>query len=163
VTRDYVLKTDAPEGQAPVQTVYGGKITTYRRLAEDAVAQIGAALGQEGTPWTSGASLPGGEFGGRSLPEFEAEMARRHPWLEPATLRRLVRAYGSDLDALLDGASGRNAMGEDYGAGFTERELDWLVAKEWARTADDVLWRRSRLGLHMPAEGQERLRRRLGG
>ncbi|WP_237216797.1 glycerol-3-phosphate dehydrogenase [Falsiroseomonas oryziterrae] len=163
VTRDYVLKTDAPAGQAPVLTVYGGKITTYRRLAEDAVAQIGAALGREGTAWTDGAPLPGGEFGGRTLPEFEAEMARRHPWLEPATLRRLVRAYGSDLDALLGGASGPNAMGEAYGAGFTERELDWLVAKEWARTADDVLWRRSRLGLHMPQEGQERLRRRMGG
>ncbi|WP_270934388.1 glycerol-3-phosphate dehydrogenase [Falsiroseomonas oryzae] len=163
VTRDYVLKTDAPEGQAPVLTVYGGKITTYRRLAEEAVAQIGAAMGRAGTPWTASAALPGGAFGGLDLPGFEAEMARRHPWLPPATLRRLVRAYGSDLDALLDGASGPNALGEEYGAGFTERELDWLVRQEWARTADDVLWRRSKLGLHMPAEGQERLRRRLGG
>jgi len=162
VTRDYVLKTDAPAGAAPVLTVYGGKITTYRRLAEDAVSQIGGALGRETTAWTDRATLPGGEFGGRGLAEFEALMARRHPWLEPATLRRLVRAYGSDLEALLDGASGANAMGATYGAGFTERELEWLVAKEWARSADDVLWRRSRLGLHMPAEGQERLRRRLG-
>lgn len=160
VTRDYVLKTDAPDGQAPVLTVYGGKITTYRRLAEEAAGRIGALLGREGTPWTSTAALPGGDFTG--LLAFEEEMARRHPWIERATLARLVRAYGSDLDALLDGASGANAMGEDYGAGFTERELDWLVAKEWARTADDVLWRRSKLGLHMPAGGQERLRQRLG-
>ena len=72
-----------------------------------------------------------------------------------------MRAYGSDLDALLDGASGPNAMGEDYGAGFTERELDWVVEHEWARTAEDVLWRRSKLGLHMPAEGQARLAQRL--
>jgi glycerol-3-phosphate dehydrogenase len=161
VTRDYVLKTDTADGQAPVLTIYGGKITTYRRLAEDAVTQIGGALGQAGTPWTAGAALPGGEFSG--LVAFEAEMARRHPWIAPATLHRLVRAYGSDLDAMLDGASGPNAMGDDYGAGFTERELDWLVAKEWARTADDVLWRRSKLGLHMGREGQEKLRRRLGG
>ena len=163
VTRDYVLKTDAPDGQAPLLTIYGGKITTYRHLAEEAVGRIGTALGQAGTPWTSGAVLPGGEFGGRDLPAFEAEMARRHPWLPPATLRRMVRTYGSELDALLDGASGPNALGEDYGAGFTERELDWLVSREWARTAEDVLWRRSKLGLHIPPEGQERLARRLGG
>jgi glycerol-3-phosphate dehydrogenase len=163
VTRDYVLKTDAPPAQAPVLTIYGGKITTYRRLAEDAVGKIGAAIGHPGTPWTATAALPGGDFGGLDLPGFEAEMAARHPWLPPATLRRMVRAYGSDLDALLDGASGPNAMGESYGAGFTERELDWLVRHEWARTAADVLWRRSKLGLHMPAEGQERLARRLSG
>jgi glycerol-3-phosphate dehydrogenase len=163
VTRDYVLKTDAPAGQAPVLTIYGGKITTYRRLAEEAVEKIGAALGQSGTPWTATAALPGGDFGGLDLPGFEAAMASRHPWIEAATLRRMVRAYGSDLDAMLDGASGPNAMGESYGAGFTERELDWVVRHEWARTAADVLWRRSKLGLHMPAEGQERLARRLGG
>jgi len=162
VTRDYVLKLDAPGGQAPVLNIYGGKITTYRRLAEDAVGKVAAALGQAGTPWTGTAALPGGEFGGRDLPGFEAEAARRHPWLPPATLRRLVRAYGSELDAMLDGASGPNAMGEDYGAGFTERELDWLIGREWARTAADVLWRRSKLGLHMPPEGQARLLRRLG-
>jgi glycerol-3-phosphate dehydrogenase len=162
VTRDYVLKTDAAEGQAPVLTVYGGKITTYRRLAEEAVSRIGAALGREGTTWTATAGLPGA-FEGMTLPQFEAGMARRHPWIAPETLRRLVRAYGTDIEAMLDGASGANAMGTDYGAGFTERELDWLVAKEWARSADDVLWRRSKLGLHMPPEGQQKLRERMGG
>jgi glycerol-3-phosphate dehydrogenase len=163
VTRDYVLALDAAEGQAPVLTIYGGKITTFRRLAEEAVTKVGAAIDRAGTPWTATAALPGGDLGGRELPEFEAEMARRHPWLARPQLHRLVRAYGSDLDALLDGASGANALGDDYGAGFSERELEWLVAREWARTAEDVLWRRSKLGLHMPAEGQERLRRRLGG
>jgi glycerol-3-phosphate dehydrogenase len=163
VTRDYVLKTDAPPGQPPLLTIYGGKITTYRRLAEEAVETIGAALGRPGTPWTATAALPGGEFGGLDLPAFEAAMARRHPWLAPPVLRRLVRAYGSDLDALLDGASGPNAMGAEYGAGFTERELDWLIRHEWARTAEDVLWRRSKLGLHMPQDGQRRLAERLGG
>jgi glycerol-3-phosphate dehydrogenase len=162
VTRDYVLKLDAPGGQAPVLNIYGGKITTYRRLAEEAVGKLAGALRHAAIPWTGKATLPGGEFGGLDLPGFEAEMARRHPWLPPATLRRMVRAYGSDLDMLLDGASGPNAMGAEYGAGFTERELDWLVAKEWARTADDVLWRRSKLGLHMPEEGQRRLAERLG-
>jgi len=161
VTRDYVLKTDAPGDQAPMLTVYGGKITTYRRLSEDAVSQLGTLLGRTGTPWTATAALPGGDFA--RLADFKAEMARRHDWLPPATLRRLVHAYGSDLDEMLGGASGPNAMGEDYGAGFTERELDWLLTREWARTAEDVLWRRSKLGLHMPKDGQERLRARLGG
>jgi glycerol-3-phosphate dehydrogenase len=161
VTRDYVLKTDAPPGLAPVLTVYGGKITTYRRLAEEAVGRIAEALGAAGTPWTATAALPGGAFGGLDLAAFEQAMARRHPWLAPATLRRLVRAYGSDLDAMLDGASGANAMGDDFGAGFTERELDWLIRHEWVRDAEDVLWRRSKLGLHMPQEGQERLAARL--
>jgi glycerol-3-phosphate dehydrogenase len=162
VTRDYVLKTDAPEGAAPALTVYGGKITTYRRLAEEAVDRIGAALGRAAPAWTAAAALPGGDLGGLDLPRFETALARRHPWLDHGTLRRLARAYGSDVEAMLDGASGANAMGEDYGAGFTERELDWLIRQEWARTAEDVLWRRSKLGLHMPAEGQERLRRRMG-
>ena len=161
ITRDYVLKLDEAGGRAPVLHIYGGKITTYRRLAEEAVGKVAAALGRAGTPWTATAALPGGAFGGLDLPGFEAEMARRYPWLAPTALHRLVRAYGSDLDALLDGASGPNTMGEDYGAGFTERELDWLVQHEWARTADDVLWRRSKLGLHMPAEGQARLAQRL--
>jgi len=161
VTRDYVLKTDAPAGAAPVLTVYGGKITTYRRLAEEAVDRIGAALGQAAPGWTARATLPGGDLGGLDLPGFEADLARRHPWLAHPTVRRLARAYGSDVEALLDGASGANAMGEDYGAGFSERELDWLIRKEWARSAEDVLWRRSKLGLHIPEEGQARLRRRL--
>lgn len=165
VTRDYVLKMDRGEAEeeAPLLTVYGGKITTFRRLAEEAVEEIGAALGEAGTPWTGDAPLPGGEFGGLDLEAFTAEQARRHPWLAAPVLRRLVRAYGSDLDALLGGASGPNALGEEFGAGFTERELEWLVTREWARTANDVLWRRSKLGLHMDAAGQERLRARLGG
>jgi glycerol-3-phosphate dehydrogenase len=162
VTRDYVLKMDAPHGQAPLLTIYGGKITTYRRLAEEAVEKIDAAIGGARPSWTATAPLPGGDFGGRALPVFEQEMARRHPWLDPATLRRLVRAYGSDIETMLDGAGGPNAMGEDFGAGFTERELDWLIRKEWARSAEDVLWRRSKLGLHMPPEGQARLAARFG-
>ncbi|MCB4823775.1 glycerol-3-phosphate dehydrogenase [Roseicella aerolata] len=162
VTRDYVLKADAPPGAAPLLTVYGGKITTYRRLAEEAVGRIGAALGRAGTPWTGTAPLPGGEFGGCDLPGFEAEAARRHPWLPPAMLRRMVRAYGSELDAVLDGATSLAGLGEAFGAGLTGRELAWLVEREWARTAEDVLWRRSRLGLHMDAAGQARLRAALG-
>ena len=161
VTRDYVLRSDEGPGKAPLLTVYGGKITTFRRLAEEAVGRIGAALGRAGTPWTGTAPLPGGDFGGLGLEAFTAAVARRHPWLPAPMLRRMVRAYGSDLDALLDGATSLAAMGEEFGAGFTERELEWLRTREWARTAEDVLWRRTRLGLHMDPEGQARLRARL--
>jgi glycerol-3-phosphate dehydrogenase len=151
ITRDYVLKLDA--AAAPLLSIYGGKITTYRRLAEEAVERIGRALGREAPPWTGNQPLPGGEFGGRDLPGYEAEFATRFPWL-PAPLRaRLLRAYGSETAALLGDATSLADLGRDYGAGLTQREIDWLVREEWARTADDVLWRRSRLGLHMtPAQ-----------
>jgi glycerol-3-phosphate dehydrogenase len=161
VTRDYVLKMDAPPGQAPVLTVFGGKITTYRRLAEDAAGQVATALGRPGMPWTGLATLPGGELGGLTLSAFEAEAARRHPWLPAGMLRRMVRAYGGELDDVLGGATSQAGLGDAFGAGFTERELEWLVAHEWAREAADVLWRRSKLGLHMPEEGQQRLAARL--
>ncbi|WP_135466764.1 glycerol-3-phosphate dehydrogenase [Crenalkalicoccus roseus] len=150
VTRDYVLKLETAGPGAPVLSVFGGKITTYRRLAEEAMERLGAALGRIGTPWTATAPLPGGDFTG-GLAALEAEIARRHPWLERALLRRLLRAYGTETEALLGGARSAADLGRDLGAGLTERELDWLRREEWACSAEDVLWRRSKLGLHMSA------------
>lgn len=147
ITRDYVLKLDTEA--APLLSIYGGKITTYRRLAEEAVAQIGAALGQAAPAWTANAALPGGDLGGRNLAGYEAEIAAQFPWLPPALRARLVRAYGSEVPALLGDAGSMAGLGQDFGAGLTQREIDWLVREEWARTAEDILWRRSRLGLHM--------------
>jgi glycerol-3-phosphate dehydrogenase len=161
VTRDYVLKLDADDGAAPLLSVFGGKITTYRRLAEEAVGRIGGALDRPGAPWTATAPLPGGDAAG-GLPALEAEAARRHPWLPSPLLRRLVRAYGTELHALLDGAASLGDLGADLGAGLTERELDWLRREEWARTAEDVLWRRTKLGLHMTAAEREALAARMG-
>ncbi len=146
ITRDYVLKLDREA--APLLNIYGGKITTFRRLAEDATGMIGDALGQAGTPWTAGAVLPGGDLGGLSLADFTGAMARRHPWLA-TDMPRLARTHGSELEAMLDGARGPADMGAALGAGLTERELDWMRAREWALTAEDVLWRRTKLGLHM--------------
>lgn len=158
VTRDYVLKLDL--AGAPLLNIYGGKITTYRRLAEEAVGLVGAALDRQGMAWTAGATLPGGDLGGLSLTEFEAEMARRYPWL--SALPRLVRTHGGDLPAMLGGARGPADMGEDFGAGLTSREIAWMREKEWARNADDVLWRRSKLGLHLDARAQERVSAAFG-
>ncbi len=162
VTRDYVLEMDAGPG-APLLSVLGGKITTYRRLAEEAVGRIAHAMGRDaGTPWTATAVLPGGDLGAGGLAGFEAEAARRHPWLPPAMLRRLVRAYGSELDVMLDGARSPEALGAPLGGGLSERELAWMQRQEWARTAEDVLWRRSKLGLHMTADERAALAARLG-
>ncbi|MCX7373798.1 MAG: glycerol-3-phosphate dehydrogenase [Alphaproteobacteria bacterium] len=153
VTRDYVLKLD--DKAAPLLNIYGGKITTFRRLAEDATGMIGAALGRAGTPWTAGATLPGGDLGGMSLAGFEAEIARRFPALPH--IGRLVRRHGGELPAVLG-----DDAGADLGAGLMERELDWMRAREWAVTAEDVLWRRSKLGLHISAAERDALTARLG-
>jgi glycerol-3-phosphate dehydrogenase len=158
VTRDYVLDADAEA--APLLTVWGGKMTTARKLAEEAAGQIGRMLGSERAPWTERAPLPGGDFSGwigkaqRPDTDFErmvAAVRRRYGWLAPAAARRLTRAYGSRVDRVLH-ASAR-AMGAEVAPGLTEAELHYLCREEWACTADDVLWRRSKLGLHYtPAE-----------
>jgi glycerol-3-phosphate dehydrogenase len=147
VTRDYVLKLDR-EG-APLLSVFGGKITTFRRLAEDATSQLCAALGRPAAPWTAGATLPGGDLGGLSPAAFLAEAARRYPFLDPARLRRLFHCYGGELDRVLDGAPSAAALGEDLGGGITERELAWMRREEWVRAPEDALWRRTKRGLHM--------------
>ncbi len=160
VTRDYVLKLDTDA--APLLSIYGGKITTYRRLAEEAVEKITDALGREGASWTATAPLPGGDFQGRDLPAMEAALANSHPWLPAPTRARLLRAYGTEVPALLGDAEGWQALGQDFGAGLTLREIEWLQREEWARTADDVLWRRSRLGLHMTQQQRDAVAAAMG-
>jgi glycerol-3-phosphate dehydrogenase len=159
VTRDYVLKLD--EAGAPLLSVYGGKITTFRRLAEDATTLAGRALGHAGTPWTATATLPGGDLGGLSRAAFTAEMSRRYPWMPG--MERLVRTHGGELPAMLDGATGLQDMGTLLGAGLTCREIAWMREHEWARTAEDVLWRRTKLGLHMNAAEREAVRVAMEG
>lgn len=160
VTRDYALEMD--EAGPPLLSVLGGKITTYRRLAEEAVARLARAMRRPaGTPWTATAPLPGGDLGPGGMAGFAAEAARRHPWLPPAMLARLLRTHGAELDAVLGGAASLADLGADLGAGLTERELDWMVREEWAAGAEDVLWRRTRLGLHMERAAQEALAARL--
>jgi glycerol-3-phosphate dehydrogenase len=147
VTRDYVLDFDA-DGGAPVLSVFGGKITTFRRLAEHAMERIAKVFPGCGGPWTAGVPLPGGQIGQPS--EWLAGFQRRHPWIEPANARRLMRAYGTDADVVIGDAKSMADLGEAFGAGLTAREVDYLHASEWAASADDILWRRSKLGLHVP-------------
>ena len=161
VTRDYVLEMDAAGG-APLLSILGGKITTYRRLAEEALEKLAGALGRHpGLSWTGTAALPGGALGPGGLAAFEAEAVLRHPWLPAGMLRRLVRTHGSELDAMLDGARSLEDLGAPLGGGLTERELAWMRREEWAASAEDVLWRRSKLGLHMTAQERAALASRF--
>ena len=150
VTRDYALELEAPAAAPVTLTVYGGKITTFRKLGEHAVDLLAKPLGVSTGAWTRDAKLPGGD-----LPDgfdaFRAETARRRPWLGEPHLTRLCRAYGSRLDRMLGDAQGWPELGRDFGAGLTAREVAYLRDAEWARTGDDVLWRRTKLGLHMTA------------
>ncbi len=150
-TRDYVLKTDGNSHQAPLLNVFGGKLTTYRRLAESALEKIGEAIGEKGRKWTAGSRLPGGDFG---VGEFDAEVARlakRYPFLAPAHARRLVRLYGTRASQLLGQARTIEDMGRHFGSDLYEVEVRWLMAEEWAHHAEDVLWRRTKRGLHLTA------------
>ena len=151
-TRDYVLTLD-PAGGAPLLSVFGGKITTYRKLAESAVGKVADALGHDGAPWTEGAPLPGGDFEVGGHLRLVSDLVAAHPFLTERWALRLVRAYGTEAEDVLAGARTVEDLGADHGATLTQREVDWLVEREWARTAEDVLWRRSKLGLHMtPAQ-----------
>ena len=156
-TRDYVLKLDHPEGGAPLLSVFGGKITTFRRLSEHAMEKIQPFFPQMGKPWTHDASLPGGDFGYDAVEQHIASLTRKYPFLDEVTVRRLFRAYGTDAERMLGDASSTADMGQSFGP-LSEREVDWLREKEWAYSADDVLWRRSKLGLHTTKAEQEALR-----
>ncbi len=159
VTRDYLLELDT--AQAPLLTVWGGKITTFRKLAEEAADLLAAPL--VGTPtrgaWTNGAHLPGGDLsrwiGQPKRPDidftrFAQAAALRYPQLPDDVCRRLARAYGACIETLLAG-SGQGDLGAEIAAGLFEIEMNYLHEHEWARSADDVLWRRSKLGLHYSA------------
>ena len=148
VTRDYVLDLDTAGG-APLLSVYGGKITTFRRLAEAALKRLSRHLPM-GRPWTANAPLPGGDTG--DFARFLWNASVRWPWLPPEMLLRLARAYGTRMTRVIGAADGLADMGRDFGGTLTEAELRYLEEHEFARSAEDVLWRRSKLGLHVGAE-----------
>jgi glycerol-3-phosphate dehydrogenase len=153
-TRDYVFELDTPGG-APLLSIYGGKITTYRRLAEEALERLSpylrSAKAREG--WTAKSPLPGGDLDVSAIGALSAELQRSHPFLAPAHANRLAHAYGTRASKLLGNARSMADLGQSFGATLTEAEVSYLIASEWACTADDVVWRRSKLGLRLsPAE-----------
>jgi glycerol-3-phosphate dehydrogenase len=150
-TRDYVLSLDTSAG-APILNIFGGKITTYRCLAEDALDKIAAFFPGLPGKWTAGKALPGGDFPVDGFDALVDKVQRDFPFLPDRLTRRLVRAYGTETKDVLGKASGLKDLGCNFGADLYEAEIKWLIAKEYARSADDVLWRRSKLGLRMTAK-----------
>jgi len=153
VTRDYRLVLDKRYGLAPLLTVYGGKITTFRRLAEDALAEL-ARFFQLHRRWTATAPLPGGDFPWDAIEDHVDRALRAWPFLEEAEASRLVRAYGTRIERVLGDARRREDIGPFFGP-LSAAEVRYLMEHEWARTADDVLWRRSKLGLRLSAAEKE--------
>ncbi|KVP92074.1 glycerol-3-phosphate dehydrogenase [Burkholderia ubonensis] len=148
VTRDYRLEMDDGAG-APLLSVFGGKITTFRKLAEEAGALLCRALGRDAAPWTAGAPLPGGDIANAKFDAFAAQFAARHPWLPAELARRYARAYGTRAERVVGNAKSLADLGAAIAPGIHEAELRYLRDVEWATRAQDVLWRRSKLGLHV--------------
>ncbi|MGH8380978.1 glycerol-3-phosphate dehydrogenase [Pseudomonas sp.] len=157
VTRDYTLALSSSSGEAPLLSVFGGKLTTYRKLAESAMAQLAPFFTQMRGSWTASATLPGGED--MTTPQALADaILARCGWLPAEIAKRWALTYGSRVWRLLEGVQGPADLGEAIGGGLFTREVDYLCSEEWAVSADDILWRRSKLGLFTTAAEQQALR-----
>jgi len=156
VTRDYTLRLDADQGAAPVLSVFGGKITTYRKLAEHALDQLAPWFPHRKAAWTANASLPGGELGG-SLEAFHARIADEYAALPEALLQALARRHGSLIRRVLRGVSTEADLGTHFGADLYAREVDYLLDHEWAASGEDILYRRTKAGLHLSPAQREAL------
>jgi glycerol-3-phosphate dehydrogenase len=158
VTRDYTLRLDDEAGGAPVLSVFGGKITTYRMLADHALAKLAPYFPGMKPAWTHLSPLSGSDFGGASRIEARDAFFASHAHIPESTLRPIFRRHGTQAQAVV----GDGDLGEDYGAGLTERELRYFVEHEWAQSAEDVLWRRTKAGLLMTAAQRQRVAQVLG-
>jgi glycerol-3-phosphate dehydrogenase len=156
ITRDYTLRVDHVAGKAPVLSVFGGKLTTYRRLAEHAMEKLRPYFPGLRASWTGGSPMPGSDLADRD--RARAEIARRYPNLPPEVVHAVFRRHGSLADDVL----GNGDVGNHFGAGLTEREVDYLRRREWAMTAEDVLWRRTKAGLHLDARARQRVAEAMG-
>ncbi|MEO0905720.1 MAG: glycerol-3-phosphate dehydrogenase C-terminal domain-containing protein, partial [Pseudomonadota bacterium] len=145
-TRDYVLSLD--ENGAPLLNIFGGKITTYRKLAENAMKKLIPIVGG-GEPWTADAALPGGDFKVKERDQMVADLQADYPFLDDRWALRLIKGYGTEAKVILGEAKAAADLGQDFGATLTEAEVKWLMVKEYAHTAEDVVWRRSKLGLRL--------------
>ncbi len=155
VTRDYVFDLDTAGGDsAPVLSIFGGKLTTYRKLAEQALGKLSVHFPDQGAAWTTHAPLPGGDFPAHDPGSVVASLSKRFPWLPLDVGTRLAQAYGTRAGLVIGGANSLTGLGQAFGATLYEAELAYVRDHEFARTADDVLWRRSKLGLRLSADEQ---------
>ncbi len=147
ITRDYVMELDEEGGKAPLLSIYGGKLTTYRCLAESALAKLASHFPSMGPTWTVREALPGGD-----MPNFNAfrdELHEKHKGFPRELLEALARRHGTRAREILGNAKKTEDLGMNFGAGLTAREIEFLIAEEWAETSEDILWRRTKCGLHM--------------
>ncbi|SFZ86196.1 glycerol-3-phosphate dehydrogenase [Devosia enhydra] len=156
-TRDYVLETEGSASAGALLNVYGGKLTTYRRLSEEALERIEAILGPRGPAWTKDAHLPGGDFSPKGFAALTDRLCAKYPRLPRALITRLARQHGTLVPAILGDAVSEADLGESFGAGLSAREVDYLCQHEWAVTVDDIVWRRTKLGLRLSPEALGRL------
>ncbi|MBT4626030.1 MAG: glycerol-3-phosphate dehydrogenase [Rhodospirillales bacterium] len=156
-TREYVLHVEDVDNDLPLLNIFGGKITTYRKLAEAALKKLHKYLPEMGKAWTAGAPLPGGNF---NLSQFHGRVSgvrTSYPFIDERWATRLVRGYGTQVSEILGDAKSVDDLGQNFGSDLTEAELRWLIRKEWARTAEDVLWRRTKIGLVATEDDQKKL------
>ncbi|WP_370280085.1 glycerol-3-phosphate dehydrogenase [Pontibacterium sp.] len=147
VTRDYSFEVDASENQSPLLSVFGGKITTYRKLAQAAMDKLAPFFPDIGPHWTANSPLPGGDFD--SPTQLQQTLNAHYPWLPPEITHRYVHSYGTRCHRFLKGVDNLDAMGTHFGHGLYSAEVDYLIDQEWASSGEDILWRRSKLGLHL--------------
>ncbi len=157
VTRDYELEVQTPVPGCVMLNVFGGKLTTYRRLAEHALEKLGDHFPTMTAPWTHDAPLPGGKLPAESFDAFFAELKRSHGFIPPRHLLDIARRHGANCEKILTGASSLDDLGPYFGEGLYAREVDYLCEQEWARTAEDILWRRTKCGVNAALEDRERL------
>jgi glycerol-3-phosphate dehydrogenase len=155
-----VLRVDHEEQRAPLLSIFGGKITTYRRLAEEAMEKLLPFFPGTRGAWTRNEPLPGGDVA--HFNRFRDRMHAQYAMLGAELLEGVLRRHGSDAPALLGDAKANADLGRHFGAGLTEREIAWVREREWAQTAEDILWRRTRCGLHMDATQREAVRAFVG-
>ncbi len=155
VTRDYKLELSVVADQLPLLSVFGGKITTYRKLAEAAVDRLAPFFPTMTARWTADTPLPGGDFADRD--SLAQQLQLQYPWLPLAVQQRYLRSYGSRSHLLLLKAASIADLGEHFGAGLYQAEVDYLCQHEWAVLADEILWRRTKLGLQLDPAQQQRL------
>lgn len=160
VTRDYKLDLDTLKG-APILSIFGGKITTYRKLAEEAVDMLKGPMGLNGTAWTATASLPGGDIPDANFDGFLEQCRDRYKWMDSAVLRDYARNYGTRIEQLVASATSMEELGEHFGGPLYVAEVRYLVEHEYARSAEDILWRRSKKGLHTPEGTTDKLQQWL--
>jgi len=162
VSREYRLVADGGAGEAPLLSIFGGKLTTYRRLAERVLDRLRPWLPGLRPPWSAQVHLPGGGLGAHGLPGLLLELARRHPQLPPELLQSLARRHGTLAARVLGQAQTEAELGTHFGADLYAAEVDYMSAHEWAQTAEDILWRRTKCGLRIDAAGGSRLAQHLG-